>query len=75
MTSLRASGYRKSSASGAEWALGERRASHGHPRPAPSTRTKHPTGHARARGSGLAPYASEGCCGTWIVDGPPWSLR
>jgi hypothetical protein len=115
VTSRRASGYRKSSASGDEWTLGERRPSHGHPRPAvdrrwwlakdlaavpsagksyadawyhyplkgasavrtqgPSTRTKHPTGHARARGPSLAHCASEGRCGIRIVDRLYWSLQ
>ena len=41
----------------------------------PSTRTRHPMGHARPRGPGLAPCASEGRCGIRIVDRLYWSLQ
>ena len=41
----------------------------------PSTRTRHPIGHARARGPRLVRCASEGRCGTCIVDRLYWSLQ
>ena len=41
----------------------------------PSTRTRHPTSHARARGPSRAECASEGRCGIRIVDRPYWSLQ
>jgi hypothetical protein len=41
----------------------------------PSTRTKHRTGHTRARGPSLAHCASEGRCGIRIVERPYRSLQ
>jgi hypothetical protein len=41
----------------------------------PSTGTRHPMGHARARGPSLAQCASEGRCGIRIVDRLYWSLQ
>jgi hypothetical protein len=41
----------------------------------PSTRAKHRTGHARARGPRLAQCASAGRCGTRIDDRLYWSLQ
>ena len=41
----------------------------------PSTSTRHPMGHAGARGPSLAQCAGEGRCGIRIVDRLYWSLQ